>query len=73
LLIGSFPRHLLNSRQDQHLYSQINLALQWYIERLQQKTTTQHIHDKQIKDTQMHMHTIFTLKQEELNTSLENI
>ena len=73
LLIGSSPRHILNSRQDKNLYSQINLTLQWYIEKLQQKNTIHHIHDKQIKDTQIHIHTIFTLQQEGLSISLENI
>ena len=43
------------------------------IEKLQHKNTTQHIYDKQITDTQIHIHTIFTLQQEELNISQKNI
>jgi len=55
-----------------NLYSQINHTLQWYRE-VTYKNTTQHIHDKSITDTQILIHTIFTLQQEELSISQENI
>ena len=31
------------------------------------------VHDKQIADAQIHIHTIFTIQQEELDISLDNI
>ena len=37
-----------------NLYSQINHTLQWYRE-VTYKNTTQHIHDKEITDTQRHI------------------
>jgi hypothetical protein len=57
LTLFFFVIHLLHplivpSRQDKNVYSQINHKLQWH----RQKNTTQHIHDKQITDIQIHIH-----------------